>query len=134
MILEEAKQLQHLFAEHKLDIDAPSGKSNRMNDLYNQLDEHVATYREHILKVLQYAVKTVCLGVEALAKGPKLVTFMETASKDDVSETLLTHLLELLTSIGPATALARGFLQLVMKIEAYNQMCIGARKSTPMPV
>ena len=116
MILEEAKQLQHLFAEHKLDIDAPSGKSNRMNDLYNQLDENVAACRDNILKVLQSAFKTICLDVEALAKDTKLATFMETASKDDVSETLLAHLLELLTPNGPATAFVRGFLQHAMKI------------------
>ena len=47
---------------------------------------------------------------------------METASKDDVSETFLTHLLELLVPNVPATAFARCFLQLAMKIEAYNQM------------
>ena len=117
------KQLQHIFAEHKLDSAVPSGKSNHMNDLYNQLDENVAAYLDNILKVLQSAVKTICLYVDALAKDPKLVAFMETASKDDVSETFVTHLLELLTPNGPATAFARGFLHFAMKNKAYNHMC-----------
>ena len=105
------------------DMDYETPKKARIIELFGQLTDRLADYRDRILQASKEEVKKYSAEISKLDNDPTLTSFMEVAKADAVDEPKLTSLLPLLMPDCVAAQLAVQFMQLTGKLKVYNDGC-----------